>query len=301
MIGTIRRFPLMALCVCILNVSCSNSQIPVFNQDRAFEYLEKQCDFGPRNPGSEGHKKCLAFFVEELGKFADTVVKQPFMFTDYRTKKSHTLTNVIASFGRQGERVLLCAHWDTRPVADFDQDPEMRNTPILGANDGASGVAVLLEIARILKENPPPRGIDIILFDGEDSGLEGQTNTWCQGSRYFADNKGFDYRPRFGILIDMIGDKDLHIPIESYSQQYAPDLVDRVWTKAEDLGLYVFDRAMGPDVVDDHRELFRVGIPAIDIIDFDYEHWHTTQDTPDKCSPESLGIVGTLLLNLIYE
>jgi hypothetical protein len=298
---TVRRFPWIIIGFVIANASCSSSQVPPFNPERAFEYLKKQCAFGPRNPGSDGHRRCLTFLVEELEKYADTVVRQPFMFTDYRTQKSHTLTNVIASFGRQGERILLCAHWDTRPIADFDPDPKKRDMPIPGANDGASGVAILLEISRILKENPPVRGIDIILFDGEDSGQEGRSDTWCQGSRYFADNKGLNYRPRYGILIDMIGDRDLHIPVERYSQQYAPDLVDRVWTKAEDLGLYAFDRSLGPDVVDDHRELFRVGIPAIDLIDFDYPYWHTTQDTEDKCSAESLGMVGTLLLHLVYE
>lgn len=281
--------------------SCSQSQVPTFDQNSAFEYLQKQCAFGPRNPGSPGHQKCLRFLVEELEQMADAVVEQPFLQTVYREKKSYQFTNVIASFGNQGERVLLCAHWDTRPWADQDSDPKNRNKPLLGANDGASGVAVLLEIARILKQVPPPRGVDIVLFDGEDSGTEGRNESWCLGSRHFAQNKRSDYNPRYGILLDMIGDRDLYLPIERNSQKYAPELVHSVWTKAEELGLPAFDRSLGFEMIDDHLELLNVGIPVIDIIDFDYPYWHTLQDTEDKCSPESLGIIGTLLLHLIYE
>ena len=285
----------------LLCTSCSRGQIPSFDQDRAFVYLKKQCEFGPRNPGSEGHRRCLEFLVEELQRTADSVVKQPFFFTNYRNKQTSTLNNVIASFGRHGERILLCAHWDTRPWADQDPDSTNRDKPILGANDGASGVAVLLEIAQVLKQHPPPRGVDIVLFDGEDAGLQGQDETWCQGSRYFAQNKQVSYQPRWGILLDFVGDKDLHFPIEGNSQKYAPDLVDRVWSKAEALGLSAFDRSVGYDIIDDHLSLLDVGIPTIDIIDFDYPYYHTLQDTEDKCSPQSLGIVGTLLLHLIYE
>ena len=153
----VRIMPLSILFLIFVNVSCSRSQIPEFDQNLAFEYLRKQCQFGPRNPGSDGHRKCLAYLDEELGKYADSVVKQPFQHTIPQNNKTVTLSNVIASFGSQGDRILLCAHWDTRPWADFDSDPGNRDTPILGANDGASGVAVLLEIARILKANPPPR------------------------------------------------------------------------------------------------------------------------------------------------
>jgi len=294
-------FSILNILLLILFTSCSKGQVPTFNQDHAFEYLKKQCAFGPRNPGSVGHKNCLSFMVTELQQFADVVAKQPFSHTDTQAMQTYALNNVIASFGKQGERILLCAHWDTRPWADYDPDPKNRDKPIMGANDAASGVAVLLEIARILKTNPPPRGVDIVLFDGEDFGEHGKLDTWCQGSRYFAKQKRFDYNPQYGILIDMIGDRDLHIPIEGHSQMYAPDLVDKVWSMAESLGLTVFDRTVGPVVIDDHMELLKVGIPTIDIIDFDYPYWHTMQDTEDKCSPESLGVIGKLLLHLIYE
>jgi hypothetical protein len=292
----------LCLILCLFfQVSCTQSQVPQFDGEAAYEYLRKQCDFGPRAPGSTGHDRCLEFLFDELKKFTDTVVKQPFLFTNHRDQTRFTLHNVVASFGSQGDRILLCAHWDTRPWADRDPDRKNRKKPILGANDGASGVAVLLQVARILAENPPPVGIDIVLFDGEDSGLEGQDETWCQGSRYFAQNKQPGYFPRYGILLDFVGDKDLHFPVEVNSYEYAPEIVDLVWTKAEELGLHPFDRAMGYQIIDDHLELLKVGIPAVNIIDFDYPYYHTLEDTEDKCSPESLGIVGTLLLHLIYD
>lgn len=286
--------------VALVSSSCS-SQVPEFSGERAMAYLQAQCDFGPRNPGSKGHAACLDYLTAELEKYADTVVKQPFLFTDPRTGKSYTLHNIIASFGGGGERVLLCAHWDTRPVADFDPDPANRNTPIPGASDGASGTAALLEIARHLKENPPPRGVDIVLFDGEDSGLQGDDLTWCQGSRYFAQNRAPSYFPRYAVLLDMIGDADLQLPQEVNSLQAAPELMDKIWTIAENLGFDAFIRRPGHEMVDDHLELLKVGIPAVDIIDFDYEYWHTVEDTPDKCSPESLYTVGTVVMHLIYE
>lgn len=284
-----------------LQASCSKSQVPEFDQEISYKYLLKQCDIGYRYPGSKGHQKCLDYLFMELEKYADAVVKQPFPFTDPRTGRAYQLHNIISSFGNHSSRILLCAHWDTRPVADRDPDPQNRNKPILGANDGASGVAVLLEIARIMKSNPPPIGVDIVLFDGEDSGINGRNDTWCRGSNYFAQHKRSDYFPRYGILLDMIGDKDLHIPVEGYSQQYVPDLVNKIWSKAEELNLTVFDREPKFYMVDDHLELIKVGIPCVDIIDFDYPYWHTVEDTPDKCSPESLGIVGKLVLHLIYE
>ena len=287
--------------IILLGAGCSQSQIPTFDQTRAFNYLKIQCQFGPRHPGSAGHQQCLDFLVNELRETADHVVKQPFVHQDSRTNQTYTMTNIIASFGDQGDRLLLCAHWDTRPWADYDPDPENHDKPIIGANDGASGVAVLLEMARILKAFPPSMGIDIVLFDGEDSGNSGSVESWCLGSRHFAQNKQANYLPRYAILLDMIGDKDLYLPVERNSQRYAPEIVNRVWSKAEELGFHAFDRSPGQQMIDDHLELLRVGIPAIDIIDFDYPYWHTLQDTEDKCSPESLGIIGTLLVHLIYE
>ena len=298
----IKRLAWLSAVPLTLSISgCAKAQTPVFEGQKAYDQLKAQCDLGFRHPGSPGHEACLDYLVETLTPLADQVVKQPFRFTDPRTGRSHKLHNVIASFGSQGQRVLLCAHWDTRPVADFDLDPANHKKPVMGANDGASGVAVLLELARLFKQNPPPVGVDIVLFDGEDSGMQGHNETWCAGSRYFAQHRTAGYLPRYAVLLDMVGDADLSLPIEMNSQRYAPDLVDRLWTLAERLGLPAFNRGMGPEMVDDHLELLKVGIPAIDIIDFDYPYWHTVEDTPDKCSAASLAQVGHLMATFIYE
>jgi len=272
-----------------------------FNKKRAFEYLKKQCSFGPRVPGSKAHNLCQNFIVQNLKRCSDSVSLQPFPFTNPKTGKTRILNNIIARFGESNDRILLCAHWDTRPWADMDDNPKNRNRGVPGANDGASGVAVLLEIANILKDNPPPVGVDIVFFDGEDAGLYGDNDSWCQGSHYYAQNIKSESMPSYAILLDFVGDKDLHFPVEALSKEFAPQIVDLVWSKAEELGLYPFDKSPGLQVLDDHLQLIRVGIPAVDIIDFEYPYYHTTEDTPDKCSPESLSIVGTLLLALIYE
>lgn len=276
-------------------------QVPVFDKNRAFGYLKKQCQFGPRFPGSKGHADCLAFLFEEMKRLSDKAVQQSFTALDPQRNQSITLTNIIASFGKQRERLLFCAHWDTRVFADADPIPQNRRKPVPGANDGASGVAVLLEIAQILKQHGSPRGVDLVLFDGEDGGSEMQLETWCIGSRYFTKRKLRDYLPIYAVLLDMVGDRELTLPIENNSQKFAPHVVGKVWRKARELGLPAFEQRIGYEVVDDHLELLKAGISAIDVIDMDYPYWHTVQDTPDKCSPESLWSVGTLLLYLIYE
>lgn len=290
-----------SLVIGILVSSCSGQTVPQFDARQAYNYLLKQCEFGPRPPGSTAHQKTRQFLVDELSKFADKVRLQPFPFTNYQTKQQLILHNIIASFGKQKKRILLAAHWDTRPWADMDPDPQNHNKPIIGANDGASGVAVLLEIARLLKSHPCPNGIDIVLFDGEDSGRADHPEEFSQGAKYFAKNKTFSYNPKFGILLDMIGDSDLQIYIEQYSQHYAPQIVKQVWEIAEGLGVPEFIPELGHAVIDDHLPLLEVGIPCIDIIDFDYPYWHTLEDTPDKCSPESLEKVGQVVVEVIYR
>ena len=276
-----------------------------FNAKRAFEYLNKQTDLGPRNPGSIGHQKCLNFLKSELEDLGANVQLQPFMFYDAELKKSFTLTNIIGSFyPDKPSRIILCAHWDTRPMADKDS-PENHDKPILGANDGASGVAVLLEIARNLQLKEPNIGVDIIFFDGEDYGKEGELKNYCMGSRYFIENNK-KFFPNFAILLDMIGDAKLEIPIEGYSQHHAPNVVERVWKAAEELGYYQFIPEVRHYVFDDHVLLNEGGIPAIDIIDFEYpdashRFWHTLNDTPANCSQESLKVVGDVILKVIYE
>jgi glutaminyl-peptide cyclotransferase len=216
-------------------------------------------------------------------------------------------TNIISSFNLEATtRILLLAHYDSRPWADEEPDSALHSTPVPGANDGASGVAVLLEIARQMKSAPPAVGVDILFTDGEDYGRHRDPDGFLHGARYFASHLPAGYHPVFGILLDMVGDAELELRKEQFSLEFAPDVVDLVWSAAGALGVFQFtDRVQGR-VTDDHLPLNRAGIPTIDIIDFDYpdetnRYWHTLQDTPDKCSPESLGAVGRVLLKVLYE
>ncbi|MBN2356898.1 M28 family peptidase [candidate division KSB1 bacterium] len=232
---------------------------------------------------------------------ADHVSTQPFLHTFGQPAHTVTATNIIANFfPQQKKRVLLCAHWDCRHWADQDPDPEKRTMPVPGANDGASGVAVLLEIAQLLKQHKPPVGIDMVFFDGEDQGTSADDRSYAKGSAVFAKQLLPSYRPLFGILLDLIGDSDLQIFQEMYSIEYARPIVDQVWQTAEKLGIDAFVPKPGYAVFDDHVPLLERGIPCIDIIDFDYPYWHTVSDTPDKCSPESLEKVGKVVLHVIY-
>ena len=302
--GIVKYLFMMVAGVTILfcTITCGGKEIPEFDQNKAFEYLKKQCDFGPRNPGSEGHSTCLEFLTTELQKYADNVSFQQFQFTFGPDRKSALGTNIIANFGGQkGQRILLCAHWDTRPWADYDPDLNKRSLPILGASDGASGVAVLLEVARLLHEYEPKYGVDIVLFDAEDSGEGGNDRSWALGSREFAKKKDPRYNPSYGLLLDLIGDADLQLYIERNSQDYAPDIVKKVWNRAAQLGISEFIPVPRHRMTDDHIPLLEVGIQCIDIIDFDYQYWHTTEDTPDKCSAASLGKVGRVVVSLLYD
>jgi glutaminyl-peptide cyclotransferase len=279
--------------------------VPTFRGKDAFAYLTRQTDLGPRNPNSTGHDACLGFLSDTLREFADQVRLQHFTHKGYGNEELW-LTNVIASFRPDlPERILLCAHWDTRPRADRDENPMRRNQPILGANDGASGVAVLLHLAQLMKVLPPPIGVDLVLFDGEDYGMEGDPSNYLLGSRFFAREKPADYEPRFGVLLDMVGDKFLELPKEQNSIQLAPDIVELVWGKARELGIRPFSSQIGEAIMDDHIPLNQAGIKTIDIIDLNYpdqtnRFWHTHNDIPQNCSPESLEAVGTVLLHVIY-
>jgi len=280
--------------------------VPRFDGTSAYNYLVKQTQFGTRAPGTAVHRNCLNFLQRELKKFADEVRLQQFSHTQSDGRRV-MLTNVVATFGTNtGDRIFLSAHWDTRPWADQDPDPKNRNKPILGANDGASGVAVLLEIAGHLRRKPPPIGVDVVLFDGEDLGTTGRPGSFSIGARYFATNKPSGFNPRFGINIDMIGDRELRIPREINSDQYARDVMDMVFGIARDLGISQFVDEEGTEITDDHLPLNMIGIRTIDLIDFSYpdasnKYWHTLADTPDKCSAQSLAAVGQVLLTVIYS
>ena len=285
--------------------SCNNA-VPNFDKGNAFRYLVEQCEFGPRNPGSNGYKQCLDYLQNTLSGFADTVLLQSFVLDDLVNEKSYDLTNIIARFKvGDPQQLLIGAHWDTRPWADEDPDTEKRNDPIIGANDGASGVAVILELARILNASPPPIGITLVLFDGEDMGRSGTPKSYAQGSLAFAKDLPIE-KPDEAIILDMIGDAELHIPIERFSYQQNRQLVKKLWGLAKVLSLDAFESRIEYSIYDDHVPLWaEAKIPAVDIIDFNYpnsytNYWHTTQDLPEHCSAESLGQVGTLLVHYIY-
>lgn len=299
------RLSLLMITFAGLPWAAHGQPIPTFRGKAAFDYLVKQTDFGPRNPNSGGHRACLDFLAETLRRSADRVRLQHFTHRGYGEEL--WLTNVIASFRPDlQDRILLCAHWDTRPRADKDENILRRNQPIPGANDGASGVAVLLHLADLMKVSPPPLGVDIVLFDGEDYGLEGDLSMYLLGSRFFAAEKPPDYRPRFGILLDMVGDKALDLPREQNSIRLAPDIVDLVWNKARELGIKEFSPEVGEAMFDDHLPLNQAGIKTIDIIDFNYpdetnRFWHTHNDVPEHCSPESLQAVGTVITHVVFS
>lgn len=284
----------------LLVISSCADNYPAFDANNAFTYLEKQCDLGARYPGSDGIELCRDYIINELTKNNAKIELQK--FTVVIDEEEIEGVNIIASFYPQmSRRILFGAHYDTRPWADKEEDIALHNTPIMGANDAASGVAVLLELAEIVSAKQPQQfGIDMVFFDLEDMGAYGENETWCLGSSYFADNYTKP-KPEKAIVIDMIGDADLSINMEYFSYHNSPNLVKEVWEIAEQLGFNEFKSRITNRIYDDHYPLIVAGFNAIDIIDFEYPPWHTLEDTPDKCSPHSLGVVGQTMVNLIYQ
>jgi Zn-dependent M28 family amino/carboxypeptidase len=280
------------------------SPAPPFNADAAFALLKQQVAFGPRVPGTPGHQRQLDWMVKYLKQRADTVILQSFTAVAPNGDTLH-LTNVFARFKPSNpDHILLLAHWDTRPTADNETNLARRAQPILGANDGASGVAVLMQLADDLKRHSPPLGVDLLFVDGED-----YTGDMYLGSEQFAASYAPTYHPLYGILLDMVGDQNPSYPIEPSSQQYAPEVVQRVYDMAEKLGLgQYFPRSPGIEILDDHIPLNKAGIHTVDLIDFAYgpdgasnEYWHTLQDTVAHCSPAGLAAVGRVVGAMIYS
>jgi len=281
------------------------TDLPAFSADSAYAYVKAQVDFGPRNPGSEGHALALQYMTDELGRHSGgQVYVQRFEAAGY--DETLSLANVIASFNPTAQtRVMLCAHWDSRPRADRDADAADTSTPILGANDGASGVGVLLELARIFAENPPPIGVDIVFFDGEDYGVESDLSRYFLGSRHWSANPPVPgYMPRFAVLLDMVGGKNPRFPKEGFSMTYAAPVVNEVWGIAKDMGhASMFLDETSQPVADDHMILNQeYGLPTINIIHYPFpDYWHTSDDDMDNISTETLQAVGDVLLELIYN
>ena len=292
--------PLIATVILAAFAGCGSGGVPEFDSASAFDFLQQQVDIGHRYPGSPEHRQLQRYLVDRLDEFGANVSLQPFEAV-LTTGDTLSLINIIGNYNMKApKRIMLAAHYDTRPFADRDPDPANRDKPIAGANDGASGVAVLLEIARLLGEYEPSVGVDIVLFDGEDYGREGSAIDFCLGSAHFARRlKG--YRPSAAIVIDMIGDSDLEIMMEGYSRAASPVLLGELFDIAEELGYEQFKRKKMGAIIDDHLPLIQAGINAVDLIDFDYEYWHTLEDTPDKCSPGSLEAVGRVLMHYIWR
>ena len=290
--------------------------VPAFDADSAWVFVENQVKFGPRVPNSEAHVACGNYLTSELKRFGAQVYEQEATLTAYNGTQLKA-KNIIGSYNPENsKRVLLFAHWDSRPYADHDKDPANQMKPIDGADDGASGVGVLLEMARQFSIKSPAIGIDIIFFDAEDYGTpefvkEYKENTWCLGAQFWAKNphvKG--YKADFGILLDMVGAKNASFFKEATSMRYAPQIVEEVWSTARDLGYgKFFINAEGTPIVDDHQYvILGRNIPCIDIIYTDPEsdngfgpHWHTQNDTMDNIDRETLKAVGQTVLKVVYN
>jgi Zn-dependent M28 family amino/carboxypeptidase len=290
--------------------------VPAFDADSAWVFVENQVKFGPRVPNSEAHVACGNYLTSELKRFGAQVYEQEATLTAYNGTQLKA-KNIIGSYNPENsKRVLLFAHWDSRPYADHDKDPANHKKPIDGADDGASGVGVLLEMARQFSIKSPAIGIDIIFFDAEDYGTpefvkEYKENTWCLGAQFWAKNphvKG--YKADFGILLDMVGAKNASFFKEATSMRYAPQIVEEVWSTARDLGYgKFFINAEGGAITDDHQYvILGRNIPCIDIIYTDPEsdngfgpHWHTQNDTMDNIDRETLKAVGQTVLQVVYN
>ena len=273
-----------------------------FSGQAALDYAKAQLEFGPRIPGTDGARRAGDWIVAQMKLRADTVIEQTWTHTT-ADGKALPLRNVLARFRPAAtERVLYLTHWDTRPISDGDGVPaDQRTIPVPGANDGASGVGLFVALGDVLKKTPPSVGVDLLFVDGEDYGSFDRNQDVLMGSTYFADHlPSSGYQPLFGVLWDMIGDRDLQIFHEQNSLEQAPEVVARVWNTAHDLG---YSRWFVPQarysVTDDHIPLLRKGLRVIDVIDLDYPDHHRLSDTIDKVSARSLQVVGDVAYTLV--
>ena len=278
---------------------------PAFDGSLALDLVRTQVAFGPRVPGTDGHSAQLAWMLARLDSLAPVVTADTFTHVTTASADTLTLVNVRARFQPEAtRRILLLAHWDTRPTSDQSTDPERAALPVPGANDGGSGTAVLLALAELLASAPPPLGVDLLFVDGEDYGPG--VEDMLLGARRYADTLEEDDRPIYGVLLDMVGDADPLFPVEGISSQFASPVVRKVWRAAERLGhARYFPSSVGQDLTDDHVPLIQAGIPTANVIDFSYgpanAFWHTPDDVPSNVSAETLGMVGEVVTELIYS
>lgn len=282
-----------------------------FNQENAYLYVQSQVDFGPRVPGTKTHLECYNYLLKHFQGLADTVFVQNTTAVTF-DKKTIPVKNIIAAFNpEQKKRIIICAHWDTRPFAD--QDTKDQNKPILGANDGASGVGIIMEIANVLRQNKIEIGVDLILFDAEDWGdNSGRVeDSYCLGSQHWGKNlHQANYKADFGILLDMVGAPNAIFGFEGYSLKNASHVISKVWDAANSAGYgQYFQNVNRGYVTDDHFYMMKhTNIPVINIIDFDAstesnfgKYWHTHDDNMDAIDKKTLKAVGQTMLNVLYN
>jgi len=289
---------MLALPACV-RLAPPPTKPPRFKQDRAFQRLRDLCAFGPRNHGSEGKSKAEDWIQQTLRDAGAEVKVHSFEHTAKGQTEPTSFRNIIARINpAQTRRVLIATHYDTRATADKDTDEARRNEPIIGANDGGSGVAVLLELAALWATEPPPVGVDLIFFDGEDFGAGEDLDDYFLGSKAWVSDFP-DYHPEWGVVIDMVGDADFAIRKERDSLARAPAVVERLWSAAARVKAEGILNERGGLVYDDHTAFLNKGVPVVLLIDFSYKWFHTTADTLDKCSPDSLGQAGRTIMEAI--
>ena len=287
-----------------------------FNADSAYSYIKAQVSFGPRVPGTDSHRRCAEYIVGELVRHGvDTIKTQNAIVTAFNSDQL-PITNIMGSINPDAkDRVLIAAHYDTRPWADNEVDEKDRNTPIDGANDGASGVGVMLELARLLTDNRPQIGVDLLFVDAEDygdySGWGNNEETWCLGTQYWAEHNGYTpaNKPRYGIVLDMVGGTNAPFHREFYSNKAAKNVVDKVWSTAANSGYgNFFPNEVGGALIDDHLFIDRAGIPCIDIVECNNTitrsfppTWHTLRDNMASIDTAPLKAVGQTVLNVVLS
>lgn len=284
----------------------------MFNQDSAYSFVKKQCDFGARVPNSAPHEACASYLSSELKRLGAEVTEQKTTVTAYDGTRLNA-NNIIGTFFPEKEnRVIFFSHWDSRPYCDHDPNEANHRKPVMGANDGASGVGVLLELARVMQQKEPKMGVDIVFLDAEDYGApyffkKEVENDWCLGSQFWSKHTHYKVKPKYGVLLDMVGGNDPTFFIDKVTARYAYSAASRVWSRAQEMGYgkYFIPREEGM-IMDDHYYVnIWAGIPTADIIDFNADRgfpttWHTMNDTPENINSSSLGMVGRILTSLIY-
>lgn len=293
----------LVLAACVAGgVACNRGETPVFAVDSAVVHIDRQLALGPRVAGSAARDSCARYIARTLERYGAEVRVQPFDVKDPYGERTIRMMNVIGSFGAgEKRRLMLCSHYDSRPWADQEKDSTLWTTPILGAVDGATSTAILLEVARLAGALAPENiGLDLVFFDGEDYGKEGDIDYYLLGSRHFAANLE-DYRPVAAVLLDMVGGVGTAARREGTSDERSRALMDYVFARAQALDLRYFQSVPGAPMIDDHVPLLQAGIEAIDLFGYDFAPWHTLKDDGSAVDRAKVEEVGILLRDLIYN